>query len=274
LATRFRAAWDQAARGGEVLHAWATGALLHGVEHHEAEDCPNTGDGLEPLEGMRLVVLGGLQDGALQVLAQCSVLGEARQSDCDGFLPRRRMHALGPPVAVGFGGDVLADLGQGAVAMGMWHVRSKRSALAQQMRTPPQEGTGGAHRSRRDVCLWQPPPAQPRGNLVGIARVVWGFPAVDGFPGEGMPQHTGHPLLRPAVGQPVPGEETCDCHHPAVTLGRNGRETRFRSGLHGAGPQDFPVMGHATDRPAPGMQVDTAVQWVLLGVASPAGSSS
>jgi hypothetical protein len=142
------------------------------------------------------------------------------------------------------------------------------------MRTPPQEVTGGAHLRRRDVCLWQHTPTQQGGNLLGIDLVVLGFPAVDSLHGEGMPQHKGNPLWRPEVGQPVPGEDAFDGHNHAVTIGRNGLEKRFRSGLHGAGHQDCPVMGHDTDIHAPGMQVDTAVKWVLLGVASHEVSSS
>jgi len=179
VATRCLAACDQAAIRGAGLPAGDTVALMHCVEHHEAEDVPNPGDGLEQREGMSLVGLGGVQDGELQVLEPCIVLGDERQSDCEGFLPRRRMQALGPPVAGGCGGDVRADLGPVVLAMGIVHVRAKRSALAPQRRTTPHEVTGGAHLSRIDVCLWQPTPAQPSGHLVGIDRVVCGFPAVD-----------------------------------------------------------------------------------------------
>jgi hypothetical protein len=97
---------------------------------------------------------------------------------------------------------------------------------------------------------------------------------MDGFHGERMPEHTGDALLRPQVGQPVPGEETFDRHHQAVTRGRNGREKRFRSGLHVAVQQDVPGMVHDTDGHAPGMQVNAAGKWVLFGVESYEVSSS
>ena len=220
-------------------------------------------------EGMSIVGLGGVQDGALQGLEPCIVLGDERQSDCEGLLPRRRMQALGPPGAGGCGGDVRADLGPVVLALGMVHVRAKRSALAPQRRTTPHEVTGGAHLSRIDVCLWQPTPAQPSGHLVGIDRVVCGFPAVDGLPGEGMPPHTGHALLRTEVGQPVPGEETRDGHAEAGPIRGPGCEQRFGSRLPGAVEPDGALLTQDADIHGAGLHVDATGKWVLLGVESP-----
>jgi septin family protein len=44
--------------------------------------------------------------------------------------------------------------------------------------------------------------------------------------------------------------------------------------LHVAVQEPFAVVGHETDIHAPGMQVDTAGKWGLLGVESPEVSSS
>jgi hypothetical protein len=44
--------------------------------------------------------------------------------------------------------------------------------------------------------------------------------------------------------------------------------------LPGAVEQDLPVLAHDAEGHGAGMQIDTAVQWVLLGVASPEVSSS
>jgi hypothetical protein len=92
---------------------------------------------------------------------------------------------------------------------------------------------------------------------------------VEGWQGERMPAPKGDALWRPPVGEPGPGQETGDRHHPAVTRGRHGREQRFRSGLHGAGHQDGSVLVHETDVHAPGMPVTAAVPWVWLGGEAP-----
>jgi hypothetical protein len=76
---------------------------------------------------------------------------------------------------------------------------------------------------------------------------------MDGFHVEGMTQHEGNPLLSTEISQPVPGEDTFDRHHEAVTIGCNGLEKRVGRRFHVAVHQDFPVMVHDTDVHAPGM---------------------
>ena len=88
-----------------------------------AEDVPNTGYGLEQIEGLSIVVLGGFQAVEFEVFEQFIVIGDECQIDCESLLHRRLVEALGHSGAVGFVGDVLADLGQGVLALGMLHVR-------------------------------------------------------------------------------------------------------------------------------------------------------
>jgi hypothetical protein len=72
----------------------------------------------------------------------------------------------------------------------------------------------------------------------------------------------------------VPGEDTLNRHHQAVTVGGNGLEKRFRRGFHVAVQHDFPFVTQDTDVQASGMQIDTTVKWVLVGVEAPEVSSS
>jgi hypothetical protein len=83
-ATRVLAAGDQAASRGEVRPAGATVALMTGVAHHEAEDCPQAGEGGAPSEEMSRVVRGRLHASACQGRAPFSGIGEARQRDVEG----------------------------------------------------------------------------------------------------------------------------------------------------------------------------------------------
>ena len=64
-------------------------------------------------------------------------------------------------------------------------------------------------------------------------------------------------------------EDTLDGHNQAVTRGGNGLEERFGRCWHGAVQHDLDVLTQDTDVHGAGMQVDTAVQWVLRGVESP-----
>jgi hypothetical protein len=263
--TRCLAAVDQAAIGGEVLPAGETVDLLNCVAPHAAEDVPNAGDGVEQRERMRIVVLGRFPEIEFQVLEPCIVIADERSIDCDGFLHRRIMKALRHPVAIGLVGDVLADLGQVVWAMGIVPVRSQLSAFAPQIRTTPPEVTRGAQRSRIDGCLWQHSPAQQGGHLVGIACVVFGLTAMEGLHGERMPQDEGHAFVSAESSEPIPGEDACNGHDQPLAIRGNGLEERFRSGLHVAVQQEFPLVAQDTDRHRAGMQVDTTVKLMRLG---------
>src|SRR5262245_32023902 len=97
---------------------------------------------------------------------------------------------------------------------------------------------------------------------------------MDGFHGEGVTQDKGTTLCSTQVSQPVPGEDTLDRHHEALTIGRHGLEAGFRCGFQVAVHQDFPVTVHETDVHAPGRQVNTAVNLVWVGVEAHEVSSS
>jgi len=57
-------------------------------------------------------------------------------------------------------------------------------------------------------------------------------------------------------------------HDQSVPIGRNGLEEGFRSGFHIAVQQEFTIVAQDTDIHGAGMQVDTAVKWMRMGVES------
>ena len=111
-------------------------------------------------------------------------------------------------------------------------------------------------------------PAPPGGNLVGIDLGVFGLAAMESLQDEGRPQDAGQALVRPEVGQPVPGKETLTGHDQAIPLGRHGLEQGGGSGLHMPMQQDFSVLADDADRHGAGMQVDPTVKLMLVGGAS------
>jgi hypothetical protein len=75
-------------------------------------------------------------------------------------------------------------------------------------------------------------------------------------------------LFGTQVGEPVPGEEAFNGHDPTVTIGCHGPEKGVGSGLHVAVQHDFTIVAQDADVHAAGMQIDTAVKWVWMGVES------
>jgi hypothetical protein len=103
---------------------------------------------------------------------------------------------------------------------------------------------------------------------LGIDRIVFGFATVHGFHREGMPQDQSSALVGAEVGEPIPGKHALDGHDEPLAVRGDGLEKGFWSGFHVAVQQNFAVVVHDTDVHAPGMQVDTAVKGVLVGVES------
>jgi hypothetical protein len=109
---------------------------------------------------------------------------------------------------------------------------------------------------------------------VGIDRAVFRFAAVDGLHRESVTQDESNPLLGAAIGEPIPGEDTFYCHDEPLAVWSNGLEKRFRGGFHIAVHKNFAIMAQDADVHGAGMQVDTTVNGVWLGVESPEVSSS
>jgi hypothetical protein len=220
------------------------------------------------------VLLRRFDDKEFEVASHLIRIGDQIEVDRNGLLDSRVVKPLGDACTIGCISGFLADLGQVLLRIGLLDMGQELGAFAHQVCAASKQITGRAHLGRIDIGFWKHAAAEQGGNLLRVDFVVFGFTAVDGFHVEGMPQHKGNTLWRTEVGQPVPGEDTFDGHHQPVTIGRNGLEKRFRSGFHVAVHQDFPAMVHDTNIHAPGMQVDTAVKLVLLGVEAHEVSSS
>jgi hypothetical protein len=116
--------------------------------------------------------------------------------------------------------------------------------------------------------MWEHAAAQQSRKLLGIDRIVFVLPAMKSFHIQGMPQDKGNRLVSTQVGEPVPGEDTFDSDHQAVTIGGNGLEEWCWSGRHIAVQQNVAILTYDTAVHGAGMPVDAAVNWVLIGVES------
>jgi hypothetical protein len=93
------------------------------VEPHEAENLANARYGLQQVQGVGIRLLRGLDDGEFQITEQLIIKGDQDQVDLDILLHRGIGKAFGDAPAVGFVGEVRADLRQVVLAMGILDVR-------------------------------------------------------------------------------------------------------------------------------------------------------
>jgi hypothetical protein len=87
-------------------------------------------------------------------------------------------------------------------------------------------------------------------------------------------QNKGDIFLSAEIGEPILSEDTLDSHNQTLTIGGNGLEKGFRSGFHIAVHKYFSLVAQDADIHGAGMQVDTTVKLVLVGVESHEVSSS
>jgi len=232
-------ALDQATRGDTILDAGATGNIVDCIKQYDAEDRADPGDGLSQIQGLRIVVLGGLQERECQVFEQCVIIGDERHVNLTGLWHRGIGTAFGHPSTVGCVRALLAALGQGVLTLGMVHMGHQCRALAPQVGAAASEGASRTHGSGRDRGLREQAATEQAGHLWGIALRVFGFATVQSLHREGMPQDTGHALLCTELSQPVPGTHKRDGHDEPLAVWGDGLEQGFRRGLPSALQQAF-----------------------------------
>ena len=265
---------DEAARGDAILHAGKPLESVARLQQDAAQDCPDAGHRLEQIQGVGGVLLRCFDARPLERAQPRRIVPKQRQVHGHALVHGGRREALGAPVAVGCVGQLFPDLGPGRLAVRILEVRQQCRPFPGERPPAPAEVTGGAHVGGRDSGLRQQAPAEPHGNLVGVDRVVFGLAAMDGLHRARVPEDNRDPVLRTQGSEPVPGAEAFDSHASLFPGGRDGLEQRLGTGLHVPVQPELARLVQDTDVHAAGVEVHTAVTWVLGGVESPEVSSS
>ena len=105
-----------------------------------------------------------------------------------------------------------------------------------------------------------------RCDLEGVDPVVLGLAAVDGLHVEDVAQDEGDSLPGAQVGEPVPGEDALDGDDEVLPVGGDRLEEGLRAGLHVAVQEDLTGLVEDAEVHGSGVQIDSAVVAVLLGV--------
>ena len=136
------------------------------LEQHEAEHGADTGHGLQHIQGVGVMVLGGFDDGEFHVAQQRVIGGDERQSDLETFVHRWIGTACGNALTVGFVGDLCTDGWQILRAGGLVDLCQELGPFMGQRHTTPEQVAGGAHLGGINRGLREHPAAQQRRHLV------------------------------------------------------------------------------------------------------------
>ena len=163
--------------------------------------------------------LGGAGDREFHFAQQFVVVVNESHVQCDGLAHAGLGEVFLHSLAIALVRQLLAELGEVVLAVGILHVGQELRPLAHPMTATAEQIAGRAHLRRIDVGHQQHAPAQQHGNLVGVTLVVLGRAPMNRLHIESLPQDKGNALLRTEVRQPVPGEDTLHRHDQLRAVG-------------------------------------------------------
>jgi len=145
------------------------------------------------------------------------------------------------------------------------------AACAGQMPTATQQIARSAPLGRRDRGLREHPAAPQHGDFLGVDRVVCGLAAMEGLPGESVPEDKRDPMFRAEISPPGPRNHACGRQDHLLAVCGDGLEKRLWGGCHGTVQQRCTGLVEDAYVQSTGVEIDPAVQRVLWGGESPGG---
>ena len=103
---------------------------------------------------------------------------------------------------------------------------------------------------------------------MGVDLIVFGLAAMDGLHVEGMTEDKRDPMVSTEVSKPVPGKHAFGRQNDLIAVGGDGLEQRLWGGCHVTVQQRFTSLVEDAQVHGAGVEIDTTVKRVLLGVES------
>ncbi len=136
------------------------------------------------------------------------------------------------------------------------------------LKSPAHEIAGCPHLPGIDICHGNQASSQQGSDLVGVDPVVLALAAVDGSHVQGMAQDKGNVLVVAEIGEPVPGEHAFRTDDNVFPERLNELEKACWPGSDIPVQLDVALSIQDADIHPVGVQVDSAVKFVLVGVES------
>jgi hypothetical protein len=170
--------------------------------------------------------------------------------------------------SVDFVRDLFAELGEVALTVGVLDVTEEIGALTHEVVATAQEIASSTHAGGIDVGFGQHPCPEQASDVASVDAVVFDLGTMDGFHIKGVTKDEGDLFALTEIGEPVPGEHALDSNDDVVAVGTDGLEEWLGFGTHVPMSHDLSVLVEDADVHRSGMEIDPAVEWVLLGIES------
>jgi hypothetical protein len=169
-------------------------------------------------EALRVVALGRTGDRELHLAQQFVVVVDEGHIQFNGLAYARLREMILDAFPIRLVRQLLADLREVILTVGILNVGQQLGPLAHQMTAAPEQVPGGPHLRGIDVGLRQHPAAQEHGDLMGVNLVVLGFAPMNRLHIERMPQDKGDAFAGTEIREPLPGEDTRHGHHHILAV--------------------------------------------------------
>ena len=179
-------------------------------------------NGSKQMEGIGIVLTRVSKDVAFEIPDRAIEVIDEFEIGRDTHANIGIFELFGDTLAMNFIGDLLAELGEVVLAVGVLDVAKEIGAFSHQVGTPAHEIPGGAHGSGIDVGLRDHACAKESADFLRIDSVVLGFTSMDGFHVEGVAEDEGDVFAIAEISEPVPGEHALDGYDDTVTEWTDG----------------------------------------------------
>ena len=141
------------------------------------------------------------------------------------------------------------------------------SALSHKVTSSPSQIALSTSGLGIDVALWKVATSQQHGDLQRVLFIVLGLAAVDGLHGQRVTEYERELFGLAQIGQPVPVVSGLDAHNEiSSSIGLERLEQILRLRLEVPMKHNFAIVPHDAHIHPLGVQIDTAVEFVLLGI--------
>ena len=152
--------------------------------------------------------------------------------------------------------------------IGVLDMSNELSPLSCEVSATPEQIPGGAHVGRIHIGHGHHATPKQGCYLICVYFVVLGFAAMDGFHIESVAQDEGNILFTAEIGEPVPGEDALNSHDDVLSKRSDSLQEGVGICFDVPVQDDFAFLVENAQVHCPGVQVDTAGKFVLLGVKS------
>jgi len=194
------------------------------------------------MNGIGVVLSGVTQDVTFKIPFEAVVVIDEIEIGLDASTNDRVGKLLCDTLSMDLVGDLFAELGKVALAVGVLDVGEEISTLSHQVVTTPEQITSSTHSSGIDVRLRDHSSTKQSCDFAGVDFIIFDLSAVDGPHVEGVAEDEVDIFFVAEVSDPIPGEHAFDGNDDVFAVWFDSFEEGIGLSVDILVEQDVPVL--------------------------------